>query len=252
MKKSFKAITLILSLILICSLFTACNLLDNLKEAHAIINEDKSIITYKGNSYLPISVTNTRFNPLTEQNINVTEEDVPVLLSNDRNVYEGEITADGSVMRLNTPNIYYYNHFFCREDRYDEIREMLETEPEGDVYYYSYSGYNDEDKYIYEDYIFTEKQCEAVDEILATVEPVYAATSTDPHETFVSVHRATEDMMFRWGCMSIYKNGDRYIIGDISDSDYCYFVPDEYSSIFEEIMEAKLSVSSTLTGGHYE
>ena len=245
MKKLLKIITFILSLVLLCSVFTGCNMLDNLKEAHALINEEKTIITYKGNTYLPIEETHPYFNPLTEQNINVTEKDVPVLLSQSYNVYVGEITDDGSVMSLNTfywSAEYTDNVYFCREDRYDEIVKMQQQDPIFDTYYYSYFGYNDEDKYVDENYIFTDEQREAVGKIMTTVEPAYTSTNEYIADSHIFVVEATKDMVFRHERLFIYKNGGKYIIEDYDDSNACYIVPEEYNEIFDEIMVAANSV----------
>ncbi len=245
MKKSLKIITFILSLVLLCSVLTGCNMLDELKEAHALINADRSVITYKGNLYIPIEETHPYFNPLTEQSINVTEEDVPVLLSQAHNVYVGQITADGSVMSLNTyywSDTYEDNFYFCREDRYEEINEILKTEPTAEVYFYSYWGYDENDDEQKGDYYLTEKQISAIEEIMATEGKKVSETNSYVVDASVYVYAATEDMIFRWQELFIYQKDGIYFIEETGDVPSCYTVPEEYNGIFDEILAVEMSL----------
>ncbi len=245
MKKALKAISLILSVMLICTAFTGCNMLDDLKGSHALINKDRNEITYMGYTYIPIEVNDSRFNPLTEQPINVTEEDVPVLLSQANTVYVGQITADGSVMSLNT---YYWsenyddNFYFCREDRYDEINEVLETEPTAYMYFYSYWGFDEDGNEISGDYHLTEEQISVINEIKATAEKKVSETNSFVTEGSVYVYAATEDMIFRWMELFIYKIDGIYFMKEETDVAYCYTVPEEYNPIFDEILAMELSL----------
>ncbi len=125
MKKAIKISALCLSLIMLTALFSGCNSLDKLKANHALLSSDKQSISYKGESYKrlpegipPYMAVDFEYN---NSNVNVTDSDVPVLLS-------------GS---------------FCYLSKYDNIRDIFEIyisdEHVSDWFYFcnekSYSDY---------------------------------------------------------------------------------------------------------------
>lgn len=87
MKKTIKIVALSLSLLALTVLFTGCDALDEMQANHALLSEDRKTISFKGETYKLLSdadnIFTSEFYGYPETNIiTVTDEDVPVLLSN--------------------------------------------------------------------------------------------------------------------------------------------------------------------------
>ncbi len=250
MKRSLKAITLILSFILLCTLFTGCNELDELKDSHAVLNNDGSI-TYKGSNYLRIDLKpNSNFSPYVHARIRVTEPDVPVLLSQSESVYVGAVTDDGSMMSLNECHWFEDmegNFFYCREDRYEEVTEKLESEIIPEVYCYRFIYYEENADEIPGTYILTEEQMATVDSILGTQADMRLDT-TDA-DSFVTLYQGTEDQIFMYEKAMIFHVYDDYIVTD-SENHVTHKVPEELTPVFDEIMEQQYLADASFDKAH--
>ncbi|MBQ3183897.1 MAG: hypothetical protein IJB57_09545 [Clostridia bacterium] len=243
MKRLLKTITIILSLILLCSLFTGCNELDEMKAQHAILNEDGNVI-FNGSTYLPLETINSNnFNPNTvSETVYVTEEDVPVLLSNLFSDYYGDITADGSVMKLYSSSLRDYPPtimYFCREDRYDEVSAKAKDEEiVAEVYTYSYGYYDDNGNHASAIYMLTEEEMDAVDRVLNT--QVKYRVSFDERLCCAEICQGTRDQVFMYEKANLYLVDGTYWLKDM-DGDYVtHEVPEELTALFDKMMEPKL------------
>lgn len=239
MKRLLKATTLILSISLLCSLFAGCNALDEKKAQHAIMT-DNGNVTYGGSTYLPLEVINSKhFNPTTlTETVYVTEPDVPVLLSGVFSEYYGEITADGSVMKLYSTSLEDYTRtilYFCREDRYEEITEKLEAEKVSEVYSYTYGYYNEDYEHVSAIYFLTEEEMEAVDRVLNT-QAEYRKT-IEQSFCCADICQGTEDQVFMYDKAKLYLVGDTYWLKNM-DGDYVtHEVPEELTPLFDKMLE---------------
>lgn len=131
-----------LSVLLLCSVFTGCDELDRMKNAHAVKKENGNILL-NGNEYkyVPLASRTSLFNfdLVASSEIYVTEPDVPVLLSESCYEHYGDVSEDGKYLYI-----------------YKAVEQvMLSVEP---VQLDDYSEY-DADDYIYiyecsEDLIF--------------------------------------------------------------------------------------------------
>ena len=92
MKRTFKVIALCLAVLAFTALFAGCDYIDQLRADHAILSDDKNSIIYKGELYkrLPdVKEEETFYWSSNVRNINVTDKDVPVLLSDSLCHYAG-------------------------------------------------------------------------------------------------------------------------------------------------------------------
>ncbi len=87
MKKIIKITTLLLCLALLGVFLSGCSFIDELRNSHAILSDDKSTITFQGKTYkkLPKSdkelyCTYNFYADYYGDEVNITDEDVPVLL----------------------------------------------------------------------------------------------------------------------------------------------------------------------------
>jgi len=171
MKKSIKIIALCLSLTLFGVLFAGCDMLDQMKANHAILSEDKETISFRGETYKRLSTDVNLYYTYYYGNelgkISVTDEDVPVLLS-DTYCYYSQYDKTKDIFRVDISQepesthrteffyieSYAYSYvidtvYFCNEKDYDTYTTAIENnvldrigfeyEKETEVYNYYYT-----------------------------------------------------------------------------------------------------------------
>lgn len=144
MKRTFKIIALCLALAAFAAFFAGCDMIDEMRAQHALLSEDKETIRYNGNTYkkLPDGAEiycGSSYGDI-YGNIAVTDEDVPVLLSNamchssdydiGNDIFSlyfmhyavGENLFNGSYA-LDYDDVSYY----CNEKDYDKYVEAIEN-----------------------------------------------------------------------------------------------------------------------------
>ncbi|MBQ4129043.1 MAG: hypothetical protein IJD68_04650 [Ruminococcus sp.] len=261
MKKKTKLLVLLLALVMMCLCLSGCDELDDLKNQQAYWTDAGSpeSITYKGEVYKrvhykgnkPDVLYNSNYN--IENYINVTEKDVPVLLSN----YSGdtlEISSNGNFLsgylysRFKTEyeNIYEsgFDTLYCKEDIHKEISKAVEEGIEYPLFGYSIYAYDyeaDEEKFEY--HYLTKEESDIINEILDTVEP----TTDDgyrlaDYSVVASLDTVSEDKNF--GVSYAYEINfdylDTYYISSSDEYglDYLYYkVPKKYNKFFKELDE---------------
>ena len=246
MKKIIRVTALIVSVILLCSLFTGCDMLDEMRRAHAVKDENGNILL-NGNEYkyVPFASLTSLFNfeIIATRDIYVTEPDVPVLLSEGFYENSGCVSEDGKYICIYDEN--YDSIYYCRTDVYDTLIERLETpfEPEVLAYpYYYYDYENDEE--IYGNYTLTEEERKAVEDVLRSVEPVQLENySAYDSESYCILYECSEDLIFNRMVFGIeYKNGRYAVTRDIGNTiTEVHRVPDELESMFAGIMASQFA-----------
>ena len=247
MKRLFKAITLILSISLLCPVLTGCDALDEMRSQHAFINDDGSI-SYNGSVYLPLDThDNPGFCPKSEGLVTVTETDVPVLLSEAFSTLNGGITADGTIMSVNAD--YWFdgmegNEYYCRSDRLDEINAMLAEEAVAVVYCYDYCFFDENGIESDETYILTETQRAVLDGVLNT----QAEERIDVNvweNSYVQIYARSEDGLFNYDIANVFYIDGAYVVEDYED-DVTREVPEEFVPVFDGIMEMQFKAEEYL------
>ena len=167
MKKSIKIIALCLSILALTVFFAGCDMLDEMKANHAILSDDRETLSFNGKTYkrLPEG-TNLYYSSYygnAFDRINVTDKDVPVLLSNAyRHSSQYDETRD--IFRIsifegpeNYSQDYFYSYvyssdaapsFYCNEKDYNRYVNAIESgvmdrigfeyETETEYFYYYY------------------------------------------------------------------------------------------------------------------
>ncbi len=168
MKRTVKIIALCLALMAFTALFAGCDALDEMKANHAILSDDRETLSFNGEIYKKLpeganlyysSYYGNAFNRIT-----VTNEDVPVLLSNTY-CHSSQYDATRDIFRVyifEEPEHYskdfFYSYvyttdeadkvFYCNEKDYDRYVNVIESgvmdhigfeyETETEYFYYYY------------------------------------------------------------------------------------------------------------------
>ena len=235
-KRSFRVISLVLSLIFLCSVFTGCNALDDMKQAQAFQDEDDNIIL-NGCKYKPIPIRKMsfllNFDLVETKYIYITEHDVPVLLSENLYITKGNVTTNGKYL--------YVERFgyYCREDDYQDFSERLDNGFVPDVLAAPYSYYDKEiGEMVYGNYLLTEEEANAVKTVIETMKSVevddYRPFQADEH---CDVYESSDDLIFNRLIFTVERSGNKFkVVTKTGNITQRYTVPDTMFSIFKGIM----------------
>lgn len=233
MKKAKRLIAFFFTMLLCLSL-CGCQDLEEMRAAHAFWQEDGSI-KWNGDIYLPLEGVPEELDFTYASSIKVTEEDVPVLLS--------EMLGD--TLSVNITGVLLHNWgcdeevYFCREDAYDAMMAYLKQGIEMDTYYYTYwEDYNDDNE---EYYYLTEEQGRVIDELMSTLsfeeldDEFYSSLDVD--EYTVSLGRCDENHWFTetYVLEIAWQNGAFHLI---DDDNQIGRVPAEYNATMRSIVKA--------------
>ncbi len=154
-----KKLTAILIILLICFSICSCRELDDLRDRQAYFN--KNGIIYKDTLYKTVNISdNLNYNYTNQKNLNVTDPDVPVLVS--------EIIEFDYSMNEDETIIYGDGDWYVREDKYP----LYEDSVKYGINYTDFGfDYFDEELQENTDYIFTKEEKELFLSLLST-EPV--------------------------------------------------------------------------------
>lgn len=146
MKRIIKTISVLLAVLSLCVLFTGCDYIDELRAKHAIISEDKQAVAYKGKTFyrLPEGIPYF-FNDTASNSVNITDYDVPVLLSEDfcHTGYYDPLSDIIAVSWVDENEVTTYNStgytYFTQKDNYEKYLN-LKTDNADRVAFYDYNN----------------------------------------------------------------------------------------------------------------
>lgn len=119
--KKFKKLTAIILILLVCLSLCSCAELDELKDKQAFQAENG--IIYKDNLYKLIDTKDNLYYDFNNQtHLNVTEPDVPVLLSGYINLISYYINNDKTIIVGG-----YDERFYVREDKYSQYEQSIKN-----------------------------------------------------------------------------------------------------------------------------
>lgn len=138
MKKIIKITTLLLCLALLGVFLSGCSYIDELRNSHAILSDDKSTITFQGKTYkkLPKSdkelyCTYNFFGGYYGDEVNITDEDVPVLLKEFFS-HTGSYDLSKDIFCIFNIDVDFINanenKYYCNEADYDRYVEALKND----------------------------------------------------------------------------------------------------------------------------
>lgn len=223
MKKYLKILSLISLLIIISTLFSSCNGLDEMRKTQAFWNNtEKTEIIYNNEIYKKIDLGTVEL--LSDYRdtvqINITEKDVPVLLSEFFGTYAA-VRQKGKFIVVSS------EEYYCLAEDYDEILLSLkDMEPTSacvynyDIYKGGYGLLSDEDN-------------EILNSIISLDEAKVISYENIKH--FGAVYRCDEKMIFSYEWFNFKKADGKYYLSG-SGNEY-YEVPKEHEEWFEEICE---------------
>lgn len=154
MKKIIKILAAVAILSILCMLFTGCDMLDEMKENHAIMSEDMQTVTFRGETYLRLPEGTPPYVSANYDVVNITKADVPVLLSEDFG-YHTDYDPLRGLLKVKSPTDYdyddpvkvdYYGYlnegqeyiYFCREDNYEKYLDILENKEADRIGFYDW------------------------------------------------------------------------------------------------------------------
>lgn len=231
MNKTVKRLAALLAAIPLVLSLTGCNYLDELRDSHAFWDEDRNIVlqgvTYKKlpfNEYLCIDGDR-------ENAVNVTEPDVPVLLS----PFEFTCYRDSTGVFLEYSSGVYY----CREDRYEDMVVRLKAPFEPEVLCYSYYVYDSkQSKSITHTYTLTQEQSQMLTTVMENTEPQIQGEGWSLNsDATVYLEEATADLLLRRECMRLLRSGSTYYISIAENRQTLVFtIPDGCKETCDAIM----------------
>lgn len=236
MKKCKRWIAVLLISVMCLSL-CGCQDLEDMRAAHALLQEDGSIL-WNGDMYCLMTVIQEKVSMiLADTEIWVTEEDVPVLLSESFGQY-ARISRNGVVLVM-----YDYNGatLYCREDMCDFMTEHLK-EFQLTTYYYDYWTYEDDPMLSERCYYYlSETQSETIDLLIMVLD------FTDMDEDFYYSFGENDFCVTLGKCDDAHFFGDDYVMNIArKDSRFYLITPDnsfaQVPSEYDDIMKIIVSV----------
>lgn len=231
MKKTKRWIAFLLVFAL-CLPLCGCSNLDEMRAAHAFWQKDGSVL-WNGNVYRLIEDVPEDLAILYgQQEVYVTQADVPVLLSQ----------MMGDCFSVVADETMLWSHgwdggrvFYCREDVYDFMTEHLKN-PSLTTYYYTYWADTDADEAYY---YLSEAQGNTIDELIATLDFVVLDETFyhafEANEFCLTLGKCDEEHLFSndYVVEIAWKDGLYYII---SPNEYIAEVPNEYNDAMKSIV----------------
>ena len=234
--KLFRRLFLVLLSLLVCLSLCGCRQLDEMKAKHAVWRKDGTIL-WNGTVYRPLPRRNFDLNGnrFTES-INVTESDVPVLLSEDYGErFYG--TEDGVFLYGYKSDEEYTNHTreYCRADKYKEVRAEFDQMErlEGLCY-----DYYDQADHTHKTYYLTVEQQQSLYNIMEYGYSSQILSSDNVYSVDLYWHDPYD--LYRQSAFTLMSTGYAFYIMEgppYSESwEWGWLVSDDYKTIIDNII----------------
>lgn len=237
MKKYLQKSLAVFSAVAICLGLCGCNKLDDLKDRQAfMVTENGKVakIVYHEKDYKPLENATDLF-VIPKRSINITEQDMPVLLSPFLFKTYSTVTEDEKII-ISDDSTYY-----CREDYYDELQQKINNHTLN-RFAFQYSFFDEkESDWMNKTHILSAEESayllQKVKNIEAENQPDIAAlflnNGAENAEGNVLLHLSSEDGLFQNDDFSInlyYINQNYYICKETNDESGTYH---NYVSVVE-------------------
>ena len=248
MKKTAKRILVLLLAFSMFFVLCGCDALDEMRDMQAFLNEDGTI-TWQGNIYKKLP-NSEYLNPEREYVLCVTEQDVPVLLSEVFQKMSLSATKDKKVL----VNLYGEDWSYCIESEYEEMCAKIKAPFAPEIVCYNYSYFNEETgmfegKY----YTLTQEQVDAIKLVIETVAPTELSDGMYMDTMYtIFLEECSADMVFRRDVMdiSLSASGKTYYISLYTDTeDILFTVPEGCNAIFDDIFKAVIDNAERFADG---
>lgn len=231
--KKYKRWIAIALVFMLCLSLCGCQKLEDMRAVHATWQEDGTIL-WNGNVYRQIEDVPDTLQFYVEQEVLVTESDVPVLLSD---ILGTGFTVDKDGVLMHNWSWKGDETWFCREDKYEEMATYFQMEVEMDTYFYTYwpeeNGRSKETHYYLSD-----EEKNAIDTLLNELD------FDEPEDDFFNTFEMTEFCVTLGRCDGKHLFAEHYVVEIVSKQEGYYLfsdgllarVPDSYYSLFEKIV----------------
>lgn len=236
--KKVKRISALLLAALLIFVLCGCDALDEMRHNQAFFDTDGNIL-WNGSVYRKLPACDY-FVPQTnyETTVSVTEDDVPVLLSDMLSLSSYYPSDDGMFLRECDSEVYY-----CEESVFEKIQNQILAPFVPDILCYSYDVF-DEDFYDFETkyYTLTQEQAAAVAYVVENTEPTTMQEGMYlDNDWLVYLYACSQDMLFQNNTMDISVCGSTYYVHQYTDNGTLLFtVPEDYNAVFAEIVAVYL------------
>lgn len=247
--KLIKKILCLTISVLLCLSLIGCNFIDEMRDAQIHFNDAGNLV-YNGYQYIQLPICEAFSPDITYINtLYITEEDVPVLLSQ----------QFGGRAYITNDNLYIYSltysssdgktSYFAREDIYDKIAKRINDGNYFDGYYFYYTYYDESDevpshKQVYK--IVSEESEEALNTIINTATPD-AEIDIDLFTayTVTDLYACSNDLLFAEYSITIYKTEKNIYIASYSEYEQpvVFRVDEEFYAAINEIIESYKSLA---------
>lgn len=234
MKKIWKKVlALTLCLVLTTSL-TGCDMLDEMRENQAF-SKGYGEILWKGKLYKALP-ENEYFYPVIsgENSVCLTEEDVPVLLSDMIPLAFLGVSEDETLL-------YHYDTSltYCREDQFDAYAARMVQPFVAEELCFQYGHYDyEKEEYVEGFHTLTQEQVAAIDQVLKEVEPWMLGDYANQLSGWtVMIQESSKDHLMRRDHVEIMVEGlSAYLLVNTGKDSEVYTVPDALRPVFIELM----------------
>lgn len=257
-KRVWRVLCVLMTCALLCTVFCGCDVIDELRAANATQPDDRTVV-WNGATYIRLDALKSQKIEVggidLERSVYINTDNVPVLLLSMlcstyyptvNNVFlsrENYIEWPSDTIDAGE----YYAHYYCREDRFDDVVRQLRDGLELTGYMYEYYDFEESESHVYN---FTQEEIKAFESVIF---PAYRwGTSVYDYDYLTTVYASTNDNLLDVTQMyEIMKKGDTYFVAFYPEvqADYYwddetveyYRVPKELNDVFERMLEKSMS-----------
>lgn len=214
-------------------LLSGCVSLQDLRDDHAVWKDTtKNVIVWQEKEYIYLTDSSeSYFTPEFgfQENINVTYNDVPLLLAG----FEGDYGMTSTDEKF----IDVYHKIYCLEDEYGEMKKILENPPSMDHFAYQYYIYDDMAESCYR--VLSGEEANLFEKIIKECEENYIEQGAYEEKIFIAeICKSSEDKLFStYLDIDLNRNMDgKYMLSKYAEEDYgIAMIPEQYQDVIEEI-----------------
>lgn len=237
MKKVIRITALFLALLMLAPALIGCDNIDELRAKQGFWNDDGSI-SFNGETYKRL-YTNEHLSSSTWRDLNITEKDVPVLLSGWFQSAYATYSIDSSNIFIVWQNPDVPPEIYCRSDKFEYFSDLLKEGIVYDKFCFYYVGLDEEDDE-WEDirYILTDKEKAAIHDIIEN-EPKAEDYNLEEGYDILSIFYQSTDGFFEKSSNIelLVSNSQCYITVREDDNERIFRVPDNYKKLFDGMLK---------------
>lgn len=236
MKKYLK-ITLVFCLIFVLTaLLCGCEMLDEMRASQGFYKGEDTVV-FGDDEYKYLTTRDTDMDPFYGNSdwIQITDEDVPVLLS--------DMFGDGASISEDKKFIGTADAIYCRTDCYKEMEDRIKMGFVPETYCYEYYNPATQSQSYY---ILTDKEKDAINNLITSTEATTlpdGASLSPQYQVYLEL--CSKDLLFRTSAFQICvtENSTYYLLDYTESGTLVYTVPEHLKSVFKGIMDAAVNRS---------